>query len=75
VMPPPAPWFLERPGMGATHFPRVLNRTPADPHAKGSPEGGDEVGGNVAEGVPVSPVGIEAEERSLGDAGPNAPRD
>ncbi len=72
VMPPPAPWFLARPGMGATHFPRVLNRTPDDPHASNSAEGGDELGGNVDEGVAASPERLEQEERELGetDRGP-----
>ncbi len=75
VMPPPAPWFVARPGMGATHFPRVLNRTPVDPHARGSAEGGDEFGGNVAEGVAVSPVGLEEEERELDELDDREPPD
>ena len=33
VMPPPAPWFLERKWLGDLVFPRVLNRTPDDPEA------------------------------------------
>jgi hypothetical protein len=33
VMPPPAPWFPVRPGLGELQFPRVLNRTPDDPEA------------------------------------------
>ena len=52
---PPAP------GLGETHFPRVINRTPDDPHATRSAEGGDDISGNVAEGVPVSQ--FEREER------------
>jgi hypothetical protein len=31
VMPPPAPWFLPRPGLGTTEWPGVRNRTPDDP--------------------------------------------
>ena len=61
VLPPPAPWFRPRPGLGETHFPRVINRTPDDPHATRSAEGGDDISGNVAEGVPVSQ--FEREER------------
>jgi hypothetical protein len=37
VMPPPAPWFLDRPWVGQIRRPRVLDRTPDDPHA-GAPE-------------------------------------
>jgi len=33
VMPPPAPWFAERPALGELQFPRVLDRTPDDPDA------------------------------------------
>jgi hypothetical protein len=33
VIPPPAPWLLERPDVGSVHFPRILNRTPEDPDA------------------------------------------
>jgi hypothetical protein len=33
VMPPPAPWFLDRPKLGHVEWPRVLNRTPDDPEA------------------------------------------
>jgi hypothetical protein len=33
VMPPPAPWFLDRPQLGQVVWPRVLNRTPEDPDA------------------------------------------
>lgn len=33
IVPPPAPWFLARPGLGAVEWPRILNRTPDDPHA------------------------------------------
>jgi hypothetical protein len=31
VMPPPAPWFLPRPGLGKVQWPAVRNRTPDDP--------------------------------------------
>jgi hypothetical protein len=31
IMPPPAPWFIDRPGLGATEWPLVRNRTPEDP--------------------------------------------
>jgi hypothetical protein len=31
VMPPPAPWFLSRPGLGRAEWPTVRNRTPDDP--------------------------------------------
>jgi hypothetical protein len=31
IMPPPAPWFLPRPGLGRTEWPAVRNRTPDDP--------------------------------------------
>jgi hypothetical protein len=31
VMPPPAPWFLDRPGLGEAQWPGVRNRTPDDP--------------------------------------------
>jgi hypothetical protein len=31
VMPPPAPWFLPRPGLGTTEWPGIRNRTPDDP--------------------------------------------
>jgi hypothetical protein len=31
IMPPPAPWFLPRPGLGQTEWPAVRNRTPDDP--------------------------------------------
>ena len=31
IMPPPAPWFLPRPGLGRTEWPGVRNRTPDDP--------------------------------------------
>ena len=31
VMPPPAPWLLERPGLGRAEWPGVRNRTPDDP--------------------------------------------
>jgi hypothetical protein len=30
-MPPPAPWFLDRPGLGKAEWPGVRNRTPDDP--------------------------------------------
>ena len=33
VVPPPAPWFLPRPELGSVEWPRILNRTPEDPHA------------------------------------------
>jgi len=52
LLPPPAPWFLPRTNMGETHFPRVIDRTPDDPHGKRSAEGGDEIGGNEPEGGP-----------------------
>lgn len=32
-MPPPAPWFVDRPWLGAMRYPFVLNRTPDDPQA------------------------------------------
>jgi hypothetical protein len=31
IMPPPAPWFITRPELGKTEWPRVRNRTPDDP--------------------------------------------
>jgi hypothetical protein len=31
VMPPPAPWFLDRPKLGAAEWPAIRNRTPDDP--------------------------------------------
>jgi len=31
VMPPPAPWFLVRPGLGQAELPNFRNRTPDDP--------------------------------------------
>jgi hypothetical protein len=31
VAPPPAPWFVERPQLGKTQWPLILNRTPDDP--------------------------------------------
>jgi hypothetical protein len=31
IVPPPAPWFLSRPELGATEWPLVRNRTPDDP--------------------------------------------
>lgn len=31
IVPPPAPWFLARPKLGAAEWPAVLNRTPDDP--------------------------------------------
>jgi hypothetical protein len=31
IMPPPAPWLLPRPELGATEWPAVRNRTPDDP--------------------------------------------
>jgi hypothetical protein len=31
VMPPPAPWFIDRPALGKTQWPTVRNRTPDDP--------------------------------------------
>jgi hypothetical protein len=34
VMPPPAPWFLDRPRLGRTEWPRILNRTPDDPQGR-----------------------------------------
>jgi hypothetical protein len=38
VMPPPAPWFLDRPHLGEAVLPRVLDRTPDDPQASANPE-------------------------------------
>ncbi|HEY1830545.1 MAG TPA: hypothetical protein VGG38_09895 [Acidimicrobiales bacterium] len=32
VVPPPAPWFLDRPELGAIDWPVVRNRTPDDPN-------------------------------------------
>lgn len=61
VMPPPAPWFPRRPRIGPTHFPRVLDRTPEDPHATRSAEGGDDLGGNEPDGVVAGQ--FEREER------------
>ncbi len=37
VMPPPAPWLLERPGIGDARFPAILNRTPDDPEGANTP--------------------------------------
>jgi hypothetical protein len=34
VVPPPAPWLADRPRLGTVEWPRVLNRTPEDPHAQ-----------------------------------------
>ena len=34
VMPPPAPWFVDRPWLGEIRRPRVLDRTPDDPQAE-----------------------------------------
>ncbi len=34
VVPPPAPWFVARPELGTVEWPRILNRTPDDPHAQ-----------------------------------------
>ncbi len=31
IVPPPAPWFIVRPKLGAARFPLVLNRTPDEP--------------------------------------------
>jgi hypothetical protein len=31
IMPPPAPWFLPRPGLGQAQWPAIRNRTPDDP--------------------------------------------
>ncbi len=31
IVPPPAPWFLDRPKLGKAKFPLVLNRTPDEP--------------------------------------------
>jgi hypothetical protein len=31
IVPPPAPWFIARPKLGATEWPAVRNRTPDDP--------------------------------------------
>jgi hypothetical protein len=34
IMPPPAPWFLARPRLGAADWPGVRNRTPEDPEGR-----------------------------------------
>lgn len=39
VMPPPAPWLLERPDLGPATFPKILNRTPDDPEGTIRPKG------------------------------------
>jgi len=39
IVPPPAPWFVERPWLGELRRPRVLDRTPDDPQA-GAPANG-----------------------------------
>ena len=53
IMPPPAPWFLPRPGLGRTEWPAVRNRTPDDPegarpfrsgHTATTPPAGDSEG-------------------------------
>ena len=31
VMPPPAPWFIQRPDLGRVQWPTIVNRTPEDP--------------------------------------------
>jgi hypothetical protein len=31
IVPPPAPWFLARPQLGAVHWPVIVNRTPDEP--------------------------------------------
>jgi len=31
VMPPPSPWFMARPELGAAEWPVVINRTPEEP--------------------------------------------
>ena len=31
ILPPPAPWFVPRPELGATQFPTIYNRTPDEP--------------------------------------------
>ena len=31
VVPPPAPWFTVRPGLGMARWPVILNRTPDEP--------------------------------------------
>ena len=36
VMPPPAPWFLARPELGAAEWPVVINRTPDEPQGSQS---------------------------------------
>ena len=33
LVPPPAPWFADRPWLGSERYPFVLNRTPDDPDA------------------------------------------
>ena len=43
VMPPPAPWFLPRPGLGTAEWPTVRNRTPDDPQGA-QPFGASRVG-------------------------------
>lgn len=34
IMPPPAPWFLDRPSVGQIHRPAIVNRTPEDPQGR-----------------------------------------
>jgi hypothetical protein len=34
IVPPPAPWFIPRPGLGKTEWPGVRNRTPDDPEGR-----------------------------------------
>jgi hypothetical protein len=31
IVPPPAPWFIDRPGLGVAEWPAVKNRTPDEP--------------------------------------------
>ncbi len=37
IMPPPAPWLLDRPSLGEEIRPRVLDRTPDDPSGERRP--------------------------------------
>jgi hypothetical protein len=48
VVPPPAPWFPNRPELGKTQWPVILNRTPDEP------EGAQEVGVNKTLRTPSS---------------------
>jgi len=46
IMPPPAPWFLPRPELGAAEWPLVINRTPDEP------EGAQTFGSNTTFNTP-----------------------